>query len=425
VFGLSAGGRWDDGASQPRTGVVAFLLGGRSFTPVLPPDPSTLGAVVRATAFWPACSLGHGRAPGRDGRDRAACSPAASDREVLPRHRSRARAAWSPCGVRGGADNDGVTTETANAPTPPPNETDETSAPTAAPAPDAPAVDVRPLRLVVVSGMSGAGRSTAADNLEDLGWYVVDNLPPSVLPDVCDEARRTGIRQLAVVLDVRTRSFFEQLPEMFAELKGAGTVPEIVYLEASDEVIVRRQESVRRPHPLQGDGRLLDGINRERDLLATLRAAADLVIDTSSLNVHQLGSRISHAYGGPDHALRVTVLSFGFKNGIPLDADMIFDVRFLPNPHWVPELRPQTGLSAPVSAYVLGQAGAEPFLGSLQEVLATVASGYLQEGKRFATIGIGCTGGKHRSTAIAEELARRLRVDGLPTTVLHRDLGRE
>ena len=274
--------------------------------------------------------------------------------------------------------------------------------------------------------MSGAGRSTAADNLEDLGWYVVDNLPPSVLPEVCDEARRTGIRQLAVVLDVRTRSFFEQLPTMFAELKQAGTLPEIVYLEASDEVIVRRQESVRRPHPLQGNGRLLDGIHRERDLLATLRAAADLVIDTSSLNVHQLGSRISHAYGGPDHALRVTVLSFGFKNGIPLDADMIFDVRFLPNPHWVPELRPQTGLSAPVSAYVL-EPGRAPRRSSPRSRTCsrTVASGYLQEGKRFATIGIGCTGGKHRSTAMSEELARRLRADGLPTTVLHRDLGRE
>jgi RNase adapter protein RapZ len=324
----------------------------------------------------------------------------------------------------------GVSTETATSPTPPSAEAvrDLGTAPgpvAEAVAERAPATETAPLRLVVVSGMSGAGRSTTADNLEDLGWYVVDNLPPSVLPDVCDEARRTGIRQLAVVLDVRTRSFFEQLPTMFADLKEAGTIPEIVYVEASDDVIVRRQESVRRPHPLQGDGRLLDGIHRERELLATLRAAADLVIDTSSLNVHQLGSRITHAYGGPDHALRVTILSFGFKNGIPLDADMIFDVRFLPNPHWVPELRPQTGLSAPVSAYVLGQPGASPFLASLEEVLTTVASGYLHEGKRFATIGIGCTGGKHRSTAIAEELARRLRADGLPTTVLHRDLGRE
>jgi RNase adapter protein RapZ len=327
----------------------------------------------------------------------------------------------------------GVSTETATSPTPPSAEVERDLATAPGPVQEAVAVpappredasEVAPLRLVVVSGMSGAGRSTTADNLEDLGWYVVDNLPPSVLPDVCDEARRTGIRQLAVVLDVRTRSFFEQLPTMFADLKEAGTIPEIVYVEASDDVIVRRQESVRRPHPLQGDGRLLDGIHRERELLATLRAAADLVIDTSSLNVHQLGSRITHAYGGPDHALRVTILSFGFKNGIPLDADMIFDVRFLPNPHWVPELRPQTGLSAPVSAYVLGQPGASPFLASLEEVLTTVASGYLHEGKRFATIGIGCTGGKHRSTAIAEELARRLRADGLPTTVLHRDLGR-
>ena len=246
-----------------------------------------------------------GRPPDRTAPDPARpVSPApVPAHEVRRARRTAARLGWA-------ADNDRVTTETATAPTPPVDDLDAT-APTqpaaaepAAPVPageevDAPGVAVPPLRVVVVSGMSGAGRSTAADNLEDLGWYVVDNLPPSVLPEVCDEARRTGIRQLAVVLDVRTRSFFEQLPTMFAELKATGTVPEIVYLEASDEVIVRRQESVRRPHPLQGNGRLLDGIHRERDLLATLRAAADLVIDTSSLNVHQLGSRISHAYGGP------------------------------------------------------------------------------------------------------------------------------
>ncbi|GAA1824134.1 UPF0042 nucleotide-binding protein [Microlunatus capsulatus] len=283
-----------------------------------------------------------------------------------------------------------------------------------------------PLRLVVVTGMSGAGRSTAADNLEDLGWYVVDNLPPNVLPEVCSQARQNGITRLAVVLDVRTRSFFEQLPTMFADLSGGGTLPEILFLEAADDVIVRRQESVRRPHPLQGDGRLMDGITRERELLATLRAAADLVIDTSSLNVHQLGSRVRSAYGGDEQdQLRVTLLSFGFKNGVPVDADMVVDVRFLPNPHWVPELRPQTGLSRPVSDYVLAQQGAEPFLDHLQQLLDTVAVGYVREGKRFATIGIGCTGGKHRSTAMAEEFARRLRAAGRPTTVLHRDLGRE
>ncbi|HET9873809.1 MAG TPA: RNase adapter RapZ [Propionibacteriaceae bacterium] len=282
------------------------------------------------------------------------------------------------------------------------------------------------MRVVVVTGMSGAGRSTAANALEDLGWYVVDNLPPSVLPDVCGLAADTGISRLAVVLDVRTRSFFEQLPTMFADLGRVGLLPEILFLESTDDVIVRRQESVRRPHPLQADGRLLDGISREREMLATLRAAADLVIDTSSLNVHQLSSRVVHAYGGPTNdQLRVTLVSFGFKNGIPVDADLVVDVRFLPNPHWVPELRPQTGLAKPVSDYVLEQSGAEEFLQQLQGLLEVVTAGYLQEGKRFVTIAIGCTGGKHRSTAMAEEFARRLRQLGMPTKVLHRDVGRE
>ena len=282
------------------------------------------------------------------------------------------------------------------------------------------------LRLVVVTGMSGAGRSTAANALEDLGWYVVDNLPPTVLPEVCTQAKESGISRLAVVLDVRTRSFFEQLPTMFTELTASGTMPEILFLEATDDVIVRRQESVRRPHPLQGDGRLLDGITRERQTLATLRAAADLVIDTSSINIHQLTARVAHAYGDvADDQLRVTVVSFGFKNGIPVDADLVVDVRFLPNPHWVPELRPQTGLSAPVRDYVLGQAGAEEFLQRLQELLEVTAKGYIQEGKRFATVAIGCTGGKHRSTAMAEDLARRLRDNDIATQVLHRDLGIE
>lgn len=286
--------------------------------------------------------------------------------------------------------------------------------------------ETQALRLVVVTGMSGAGRSTAANELEDLGWYVVDNLPPSVLPDVCALARESGIAKLAVVLDVRTRSFFEQLPTMFASLNEIGTLPEILYLEATDEVIVRRQESARRPHPLQGDGRLLDGITRERELLATLRAAADLVIDTSALNVHQLSSRVGHAYGGTENdLLRVTLVSFGFKNGIPVDADLVVDVRFLPNPHWVPELRPQTGLSKPVSDYVLRQKGATEFLDRLQDLLEVMAAGYIQEGKRFATIAIGCTGGKHRSTAMTEEFGRRLRAAGMATKVLHRDVGRE
>ncbi len=282
------------------------------------------------------------------------------------------------------------------------------------------------LRLVIVTGMSGAGRSTAANALEDLGWYVVDNLPPSVLVEVCQQATATGITKLAVVLDVRTRQFFEQLPTMFSDLAKVGILPEILYLEAADDVIVRRQESVRRPHPLQGDGRLLDGITRERETLATLRAAADLVVDTSSINIHQLTSRISYTYGGEDTApLKVTLLSFGFKNGLPVDADLVLDVRFLPNPHWVPALRPQTGLSREVSDYVLSQDGAQAFLERLQSLVEVMVAGYVQEGKRFVTIAIGCTGGKHRSTAMSEEFGRRLRAAGLPTKVLHRDLGRE
>ena len=284
----------------------------------------------------------------------------------------------------------------------------------------------KPLRLVVVTGMSGAGRSTAAHSLEDLGWYVIDNLPPSLLVQVCEQARQINLTRVAVVLDVRTREFFDQLPTMFAELGALGMLPEIIFLEATDDVIVRRQESVRRPHPLQGDGRLLDGIVRERETLATLRAAADLVLDTSSLNIHQLRSRVAHAYGGTsDEGLRVTLVTFGFKNGVPVDADIVLDVRFLPNPHWIPELRPQTGLSRPVSDYVLQQPGTAPFLAAVQQLLSAVSGGYVAEGKRFVTIAIGCTGGKHRSTAIAEELARRIRATGVPTTVLHRDLGRE
>jgi UPF0042 nucleotide-binding protein len=283
-----------------------------------------------------------------------------------------------------------------------------------------------PLRLVIVTGMSGAGRSTAANALEDLGWYVVDNLPPIVLLEVCAQARANGLSRLAVVLDVRTRPFFEQLATMFADLGRVGILPEILYLEAADEVIVRRQESVRRPHPMQGDGRLLDGITRERDTLATLRAAADLVIDTSSINVHQLSSRIAYTFGDKVEAqLKVTLLSFGFKNGLPVDADLVLDVRFLPNPHWVSELRPLSGLSREVSEYVLGQDGAEEFLERLQALVEVMVAGYVQEGKRFVTIGIGCTGGKHRSTAMAEEFGRRLRALGIPTNVLHRDLGRE
>ncbi|WP_300079982.1 RNase adapter RapZ [Propioniciclava sp.] len=282
------------------------------------------------------------------------------------------------------------------------------------------------LRFIAITGMSGAGRRTAAHTLEDLGWYVVDNLPPTLLSQLATSAQRDGYDKVAVVLDVRTRKQFDEIPAAFDALNTQGIWPQILFLEASDEVIVRRQESVRRPHPLQGDGPLLDGIHREREMLAMLRAGADMVLDTSDLNVHQLTSRVAFAFNtADDRQFRLTLMSFGFKNGLPVDADMVLDVRFLPNPHWIPELRPQTGLSQAVSGYVLRQDAAGPWLEAVRAMLGQVIPGYQQEGKRLATLAVGCTGGKHRSTSMAEELARRLRTDGVEVHVVHRDLGLE
>lgn len=281
--------------------------------------------------------------------------------------------------------------------------------------------------LVVVTGMTGAGRSTAAKELEDLGYYVVDNLPPSLLRDVVrlvDESQGAG-QPIAVVVDVRSGSFFGSLQANLAQ-KATGRRATLVFLEATDDVLVRRQEAARRPHPLQGSGRLLDGLERERVVLADLRGEADLVIDTTALNVHQLTSRIREAFGSPDSTdLRIRVVSFGFKYGIPVDADYLADMRFLPNPHWIPELRPHTGRDHEVSEYVLSQPGAEEFLDGYLPVLTGVAEGYLREGKRFMRVAIGCTGGKHRSVAMTEELTRRLVELGLQATATHRDLGRE
>ncbi len=284
-----------------------------------------------------------------------------------------------------------------------------------------------PGELVVVTGMTGAGRSTAAKELEDLGFYVVDNMPPSLLRDVVrlvDESRGTG-QPVAVVVDVRSGSFFDSLRANLAQgVTGRRTT--LLFLEASDEVLVRRQEAARRPHPLQGSGRLLDGLRREREVLAALRSDADLVVDTSALNVHQLKDRVAEAFGTPETVrLKVTVVSFGFKYGIPVDADFVADMRFLPNPFWVPELRPQTGKDEPVAAYVTGRPAAAAFLDQYLPVLETAATGYLTEGKRFMTVAIGCTGGKHRSVAMTEEVTARLQARGYDARAEHRDLGRE
>ena len=282
--------------------------------------------------------------------------------------------------------------------------------------------------LVVVTGMTGAGRSTAAKELEDLGFYVVDNMPPSLLPDVVrqvDQGR--GVQQPdAVVVDERSGDFFDSLAVNLAQGSASGRHATLVFLEASDEVLVRRQEAARRPHPLQGDGRLLDGLQREREVLAGLRGDADLVIDTSDFNVHQLTDRIADEFGTPlTVRLKVSVVSFGFKYGIPVDTDYLADMRFLPNPHWIPELRARTGLDPEVATYVLGQGGAEDFVARWVDLIEGVADGYLRQGKRFAQVAIGCTGGKHRSVTVTEEVVRRLQGRGIEARAYHRDLGRE
>lgn len=285
------------------------------------------------------------------------------------------------------------------------------------------------VEVAVVTGLSGAGRSTAAKCLEDLGWFVVDNLPPELISTMVELGAKAqgAVTKVAVVMDVRSRAFTEDLASIIRELDAGGYKPRVLFLEATDEVLIRRFEQVRRGHPLQGDGRLIDGIKAERDLLGPLRSDADLVLDTSTLSVHQLRAKIEDTFGTEaTTSTRVTVLSFGYKYGIPMDADLVMDVRFLPNPFWIPELKDLTGRDSDVRNYVLTQEGAEEFLDRYHELLRLIGAGYRREGKRYLTLAIGCTGGKHRSVTISEELARRMAdEDRMAVKVVHRDLGRE
>ncbi|NRQ50830.1 RNase adapter RapZ [Aeromicrobium stalagmiti] len=282
-------------------------------------------------------------------------------------------------------------------------------------------------QFVLVTGMTGAGRGSAAKVLEKLGYYVIDNLPPGLLSSAVETVEKSDdIDKLAVVVDARSRQFFGGLVESIESLRDMGVHTRILYLEASDEVLVRRQEAARRPHPLSLEGRLMDGFDRERELLRRLRGRADIVVDTTTLNVHQLGQRVRAAFEDADSGgLRASVMSFGFKYGIPIDADMVADLRFLPNPFWVDDLRPLSGLDVPVSEYVLSQPRADEFLEQYERLVALLTDGYLREDKHFLTIAIGCTGGRHRSVAMSEAFADRLRSRGVRTLVVHRDLGRE
>jgi len=285
--------------------------------------------------------------------------------------------------------------------------------------------------VVLLTGMSGAGRSTVAHAMEDLGWYVVDNLPPALLPNLC-ELTAGSVNKIAVVVDVRGRQFFDELNGALAELGESGIARRILFIDAADEVLVRRFEATRRPHPLQGSDRIVDGIAKERERLRDVRSLADLVIDSSAFNIHQLEKKVEeifHTEGDAD--LRVNVLSFGYKYGIPVDADLVMDCRFIANPHWIPELRPLNGLDKPVSENVLGTANTQEFLERYQLLFETMATGFFTEGRKYLTLAIGCTGGKHRSVAIAEELSQRLnkKSDFLGRKIvanpIHRDLGRE
>lgn len=290
-----------------------------------------------------------------------------------------------------------------------------------------PAADIP--EILIITGMSGAGRSRAGATLEDLGWYVVDNLPPrllSALAGLMTPGADNATRRLAAVVDVRSRGYFKELVAVLDELDERKFDYRIMFLDARTDVLVRRFESVRRPHPLQEDGRLLDGIEHERQVLTELRTRADIYIDTSDLTVHDLSRKVRSGLqeAGTENT-HVTVMSFGFKYGLPLDADHVADVRFLPNPYWVSELRHLTGRDKPVSDFVLNVDGAEEFIQGYADLLEPIFAGYQHELKPYVTIAIGCTGGKHRSVAMSEKLGEIMRSRGHNVRNIHRDLGRE
>jgi UPF0042 nucleotide-binding protein len=284
------------------------------------------------------------------------------------------------------------------------------------------------LDVTIVTGMSGAGRSEAADVLEDLGFFVIDNLPPALITKVAELGRGVEETQrFALVIDVRAGEFVEVLQSALAELRTMGARTRVLFLDAADDVLVRRYEATRRKHPLGAEERVSDGIVRERQLLEELKGQADVVLDTSELNVHELRDRLRVLFDAEQMAgtLQTSVVSFGYKHGLPIDVDLVFDCRFLPNPHWVDDLRPLTGNDPAVRNYVLTQPDAGRFLDELERLFALLLPAYVKEGKAYLSIGVGCTGGRHRSVVIAQELADRLGQLGFTSRVHHRDVERE
>ena len=279
--------------------------------------------------------------------------------------------------------------------------------------------------LAIITCMSGAGRTTAAKVLEDLGYFVIDNMPPALIHSVVElaTARGSDVTRIALVIDVRGWEFFGDFRENVVSLRSRGLDPTVVFLEAADEVLVQRYEAERRAHPLAGRDRVVDGIGREREVLSDLRAEADLVIDTTHATVHDLRDRLTDAFGQRAPGMAVNIVSFGFKHGTPRDADIVLDVRFLPNPHWVDELRPYTGLDQPVCDYVMGQPATSAYLERLFALFDLMVPEFSREGKHYLTVAIGCTGGRHRSVVLAEQLSDHVRSLGVEVQVNHRDRG--
>ena len=282
--------------------------------------------------------------------------------------------------------------------------------------------------FLIVTGLSGAGRSTAADALEDMGWFVIDNLPPALIGKMTELVSRPGseTEKMALVVGRGGEGVDELLPAI-EDLRNSSERLRVLFLDAADEALVRRYEGTRRRHPVFGEGvGVMEGIARERALLDPIKETADIVIDTTELNVHQLRERLVEffTHDDPAAAMQVTVVSFGYKHGLPVDLDNVIDCRFLPNPHWVDELRPLTGLDEPVRDYVMGQPETKEFLDKLDELFTLLLPLYVREGKSYLSIGVGCTGGHHRSEVLAEELARRVGENGFNPLVVHRDVNR-